>query len=649
MNKNKKSGLTPDHRSNSPKTHRVSSKNAGNAIRAQKRNQDDAANIISHYNSANQKTDKAYKITPIESGKLKVTFLGGLEDIGEKNMAVIEFENDALILDCGFNLSVDLPGINYEINDTSYLETIKHKIKGYVLTHGHMDHIGGLKHTVPHFSAPIYGSQYTIGVVGKTFSEENFKPQLIPINIDNHERLKLGCFSVEFIRVTHSIPDPTAICINTPVGNIIATGDFRLDPEPLDNKTTDIERLKQLGQDGVLLLLSESSYSDAEGRTPTEHTLQPSFDNIISHARGRIFVGVFSSNINRIQMIMNAAVANGRKVALVGRSMISYVNIAAEQGILKMPKGTLVDLKQMTNLRDSQVLIMCTGGQGEPNAALQRMSEGKHKTLTLSKGDTVVISSSPIPGNEVSYDQISNRLNNLGVQLFRHPTHEIDGCGPLHVSGHARREELREMIRFTQPKFFVPVHGGSLRRRYHADLAFAEGIPEANIALPNNGDSIYFTADTMKIGEAVPYGSVLVDQNGFAVNTIVIKDRLMLGQEGILTILLTIDSKTGNLLTSPDIISRGFIVMNDSYRLMDQLKSDLRVLVQKRFQNVDLERLRHEINDSVVQFLFEKTGKSPIVIPIVNIVGGTNSPKKSGVRKLKQGIREKLLVQDQMD
>ncbi len=597
----------------------------GAAIRAHKRNQDDANRMISQYSDANQKTRKRANVIKDEFDKLKVTILGGLEDVGEKNMTIIEYRNQAIILDCGNNLGVDLPGVNYEINDVAYLETIKNKIRGYVITHGHLDHIGGLRHIVPKYPAPIFGSRFTIGMVEKTFDDEtadkNFTPELVTVNIDNHERLAIGEFFVEFIRVTHSIPDPTAVCIDTPVGRIIATGDFRLDPEPLDNLTTDIARLKELGDQGVMLLMSESSYSDAEGRTPTEHTLQKSFHDVITQASGRIFVAVFSSNMNRTQMIIDAAVAAGRKVALDGRSMLAYAEIAVRQGILKVPKGTIVSMQQAATIAGGKVLVMCTGGQGEANAALARMSEGDHKFINLNEGDTVLISSSPIPGNEVSYDAISNRLSRKGVHLFRHPTHELDGCGPLHVSGHARREELREMINLVRPKYLMPVHGGALRRRYHGQLAIEEGIARDNVILAENGDSYYFSKEGFENGGQVPHGSLLVDQTGTIVSGIVVKDRIMMAQDGIVAVVLTIDRKSGASLTSPDIISRGFIYIRDNEELMNDLRNELRRAIQQRFKRVELDRFKQEIKEHVTHFLFEKTQRSPIVIPVINIVG----------------------------
>lgn len=320
-------------------------------------------------------------------------------------------------------------------------------------------------------------------------------------------------------------------------------------------------------------------------------------------------------------MIIDAAVAAGRKVALDGRSMLAYAEIAVRQGILKVPKGTIVSMQQAATIAGGKVLVMCTGGQGEANAALARMSEGDHKFINLNEGDTVLISSSPIPGNEVSYDAISNRLSRKGVHLFRHPTHELDGCGPLHVSGHARREELREMINLVRPKYLMPVHGGALRRRYHGQLAIEEGIARDNVILAENGDSYYFSKEGFENGGQVPHGSLLVDQTGTIVSGIVVKDRIMMAQDGIVAVVLTIDRKSGASLTSPDIISRGFIYIRDNEELMNDLRNELRRAIQQRFKRVELDRFKQEIKEHVTHFLFEKTQRSPIVIPVINIVG----------------------------
>lgn len=605
----------------------------GAAIRAQKRSLDDARKMVDQYSAAKPAEQRRANTITDDFDKLKISFLGGLEGVGEKNTTVIEYKNDAIILDCGNSLGIDLPGINYEIADTTYLESIKHKIRGYVVTHGHLDHIGGLKHIVPKFPAPIYGSRFTLGIVEKTFEDmppgqhQTFKPEYVIMEIDNHEKLKVGPFFVELIRVTHSIPEATAVNIETPVGRIIATGDFRLDPEPLDKRPTDIARLKELGNQGVIALLTESSYSDEEGRTPTEHTLEKSFMDVITQAQGRIFCAVFSSNMNRTQMIINAAVASGRKVALDGRSMMAYAEIAVRQGLLKVPKGTFMAMRDIAKIPDDQILVMCTGGQGEPNAALMRMSEGAHTHIKLKAGDTVVVSSSPIPGNEIRYEMIGNNLAKMGVILFRHPTHEIDGCGPLHVSGHARRDEMREMMELVRPKFVIPVHGGFLARKYHAELAVEHGWKRENTILAQNGQSYLLGKDTILQAEDVPYGSILVDQTGAVVSGVVVKDRIILAEEGLVAVILTVDKKSGQLLTSPDIITRGFIYIRDSEELMNGLRIELRRAVTQRFKRIDLDRFKAELKDHVTHYLYDQTQRSPIVIPVVNVVGGAKNDK----------------------
>lgn len=644
----------------------LSTKTRGEAMRASRRNNDDAEKRLTPYTT---KTEMPPKPAPTTNDGITLTFLGGLDDVGEKNMAILEYQNDAIVLDCGNHLGIDLPGINYAVNDITYLRSIRHKVKAYVITHGHLDHIGGLKHIVPEVPAPIYSSAYSIGVIERSFADEStaiegFSPDLQIVNMDVGEQIKIGSFRVEFIRVTHSIPDPSAVCIYTPVGNIVATGDFRLDPEPLDKKPVDVKRLTKIGDEGVLLLMSDSSYADAPGRTPTEDTLQQTYLDIITHADGRIFVALFSSNINRIQMIINAAVASGRKVALDGRSMLGYAEIAVRQGILSIPKGTIIPMSAVANIKDGRVVVMCTGGQGEPNAALQRMSAGEHKYVKLGASDTVIISSSPIPGNEVSYDQISNRLKRSGVHLYRHPTHEIDGCGPLHVSGHAKRDELSEMIRIMRPKFFIPVHAGTLRRSYHNELAVNEGVPRKNTYLPENGDSFLLKSDSCTPLKPVPSGSQLVDQNGQVVSSLVVKDRLLLGKEGIFTILLTIDRKSGRLLTSPDIITRGFIHVKENADFMKEIRTEIARAANQRFSRVDLDRFKAELRDHLTHYLFDKTGQSPIIIPVVNTVSGKNGttptdPKKprSSTPRQQTNDREKrfsemrarLLGRDQLD
>jgi ribonuclease J len=610
----------------------------GAAIRAQKRAQDDAQRIANQYlpsatQGDNQPKQRANFID--DSPRLKIIPLGGQDGGGSKNMILVEYMNDAIIIDCGNDLGVDLPGINYGIADTSYVESIKHKLKGYVITHGHLDHIGGLPHILPNLPAPVYGSRFTIGRVEEIFQNfglpmpEGFQLKTVVMNEDNHERLKIGAFFVELVRVTHSIPGSTVVVVDTPVGRIINTGDFRLDPNPLDHERTDIERLKELGNEGVLALLSESTTTERPGRTPSESTIEQSFVDIMNQAPGRIFVGLFSTNMNRVQMIINAAVQNGRKVAMDGRSMVSTLEMAVRYGFAKIPKGTFVPIASAATMKDEELVVVCTGSQGEPNSALQRMSNGEHRHVKLKEQDTVILSSTPIPysGNDALIRSMVDDLYRKGVHVFRHETREIDGCGPLHVSGHASIDEYKDMIDMTKPKFFIPIYGDFTAKRQHIEIAVEQGIPRKNTINCDNGDVVALTPDKMELIGKVPNGIILVDQTGAIVSNIVVKDRLMLAEEGIVAVILTVDRKTGNLLTSPDIISRGFIHMRDSEELMNEFRTELRRAVTQRFKRIDLDRFKVELKEHVMHFLFEQTSRSPIVIPVVNVIGkGSEKP-----------------------
>ena len=605
----------------------------GAAIRAQRRAQDDATRIAGQYldtPSAQPKSDQPRANIIDDSPRLKIIGLGGMDGGGSKNTILVEYMNDAVIMDCGNDLGVDLPGINYGICDMTYLESIRHKLRGYVITHGHLDHIGGLPHIVPRFPAPIYGSNFSIGRVEEIFENfglplpEGFELKTVIMNEHTHERLKLGSFFVELVGITHSIPGSTCIVLDTPVGRIINTGDFRLDPNPLDHEKTDTERLKQLGNEGVLALLSESTTVERLGRTPSESTIEQSFVDIIDQAPGRIFVGLFSTNMNRVQMIVNAAVHHGRKVAMDGRSMVSTLEMAVRHGFMKIPKGTFVPIAAAASMKDHELVVLCTGSQGEPNSALQRMANGGHKYIKLKEQDTVVLSSTPIPesGNDTHVGLMVDDLTRKGVHVFEHRNHELDGVGPLHVSGHASQDEYAEMIQMTKPKFFIPIYGAYRVKQRHLELAVAQGIPRKNCVNAENGEVIALTPDSIEIAGEVPVGTVLVDQAGMVVAGVVIKDRLMLAEEGLVAVVLTIDRKSGNILTSPDIISRGFIHMRDQEELVNNLRIELKRAVQQRFKRIDLDRFKAELKDHVTHFLYEHTGGSPIVIPVVNVIGG---------------------------
>lgn len=608
----------------------------GAAIRAQKRAQEDANRLLNQYvDTTPQPNDVKARANFIDdSPRLKIIGLGGMDGGGSKNMILVEYMNDAVVIDAGNDLGVDLPGINYGICDTSYIESIRHKLRGYIITHGHLDHIGGLPHIVPKLPAPIYGSKFTIGRVEEIFENfglpmpDGFELRTITMNENTHERLKVGSFFVELVRVTHSIPGSTVVVLDTPVGRIINTGDFRLDPNPLDHERTDTERLIELGNEGVLALLSESTTVEREGRTPSESTIEQSFKDIMDQAPGRIFVGLFSTNMNRVQMIINAAVHHGKKVAMDGRSMISTLEMAVRHGFVRVPKGTFVPIASVPAMKDQDVVVVCTGSQGEPNSALMKMSSGDHRHIKLKEQDTVILSSTPIPesGNDQLIGTMVDDLTRKHVHVFEHRNHDLDGVGPLHVSGHASRDEYADMIQMTKPKYFIPVYGAYRVKQRHVELAVELGIPRANTVNAENGDVIALTGDKIEIAGKVPFGTVLVDQTGMIVSNVVIKDRLMLSEEGLVAVVLTIDKKTGNLMTSPDIISRGFIYMRDQEELMNLFRTELKRAVQQRFKRIDLDRFKAELKDHVTHFLFEHTGGSPIVIPVVNVINGGGKP-----------------------
>ncbi len=584
-------------------------------------------------------TDRANKID--DSPALRVIGLGGMEGGGAMNMMVIEYQDDAVVIDCGNELGVNLPGVNFGINDVTYLKKIQHKIKAYLITHGHLDHIGGLPYILPELPAPVYGSRFTIAMVeqilkGSDYQVSGFKPELVVVNQDSHEQLKIGAnFSVEFVRVTHSIPGSTAVVLRTPEGIIINTGDFRIDPEPLDHMQTDIARFKELAKEGVKLLMSDSTSAERPGRTPSESTLEPSFHDIFQNAPGRVFVALFSSNINRFQMLVNAAVSDGRKIAIDGRSMMNTLETAVKHGFIKIPKGTFLPMASAGGIKDEELVVLCTGSQGEPNAALMRMSYGDHRHVKLKPQDTVVLSSNPIPesGNDANVGRMVDELFRKGVHVFRHPTRELDGCGPLHVSGHAGLEEYGDMVEMTKPEFFLPIYGAVRSKQYHIEEAVRRGVPRNNCYNNSNGEVIEIRGNKMTPAGVVEHGTLLVDNTGAIVSNVVVKDRLLLSQDGIVSVILTLDRKSGTMLSSPDIITRGFIYMRDNEELMNDFRNELKRVVAQRFKRVDLDRFKQELKDQAAYFVYGRTQRSPIIIPVVNVVSSRAEARRNVARQ----------------
>lgn len=612
----------------------ISRASRGQAMRASRRTHDDAHKVTQKYlDHASKNGGKRANVID-DSPHLRFIALGGMDGGGSKNMIVIEYQDEAIIVDVGNDLVSELPGVNFLIPDFTYLEQIKHKIKGYVLSHGHLDHIAGLPYVLPKYPAPLYASKFTMGMVEKTIEGAEIHNDLekirrVVLNQDTHEKIKVSKhFSIELVRLTHSIPGNTAIVIDTPVGRIFHSSDFKLDPEPLDHQPSDIERLKQLGDEGIHLYLGESTTTGPPkaGRTPTESTLEPSIKEIMKYAPGRVFVAIFSSNVNRIQMIVNGAKELGKKIAIDGRSMIQTLELAVKLGFVKIPSGTFVPMAKINTLKDDEVIIVCTGSQGEENSALMRMASGDHKHVKMKAKDTVILSSTPIPesGNDISIGHMVDDLERRNVHVFEHRTHEVDNIGPLHVSGHPGKEEFEDMFKMLKPKYFLPIYGAYRAKRRHIDMAVETGVmPRDNCYNAENGEVIEFTKDKMFItGDEVPHGTVMVDNAGAVVSHIVVKDRLMMSQEGLVSVVVTIDKKTNKLLTSPDILTRGFIYMRENEELMSDFRKELIRVVNQRFGRVDIDRFKQELKDHITFYLFSKTKRSPIVIPVVNVVNG---------------------------
>lgn len=556
--------------------------------------------------------------------KLRIIPLGGLGEVG-KNMTAFEFGDDIVVVDMGFMFPTDeQPGIDYVIPDVSYLEKNKAKIRAHIITHAHEDHMGGIPYILPKLAAPIYGARFTLGMVEKKLVEFRLKtqPQLRVVDPDKHEKVKLGQFTIELVRVTHAIPDSCAVVIDCPVARIVHTGDFRFDPEPIDNKPTDIARLKELGQEGVTLLMSDSTGCEVEGRTPSEREIEPTFEDLFNRQSGRIIISSFSSQINRVQLVIDAAVKTGRKVAFNGRSMLANVELAVKLGYLRIPKGVIMRMQEATNLPDNQVVIVATGSQGEINSALTRMSTGDHPFVKIKPSDAVIMSSSIIPGNEKSVVASIDNLMREGSQVYHNTWRRIDECGILHVSGHGHRDELVEMIELVKPKYFIPIHGEFHMQVHHAELAAAKtNVPRANIFVLDNGDSLEITPHGAKKGQKVQAGLIMIDGSGVGdVEGVVLRDRITMASEGIFVVVAMVDRKTGKLLASPDIISRGFVYMKENEQLIADARTEIRKIFNRRNPNQgnDWSRFKLTVRDDLGEFLYSRTGRRPMVIPVVN-------------------------------
>lgn len=546
--------------------------------------------------------------------KLKVIPLGGLQEIG-KNITAFEYGEDIVVVDCGLSFPEDeMLGIDLVIPDVSYLVKNKDRVRAIVLTHGHEDHIGALPYVLRELNVPIYGTKLTLGLVKYKLEEHGLLDVVNLQTVAPGQTVELGVFKVEFIRATHSIADAVSLAIFTPVGTVVHTGDFKIDYTPIEGEPMDLARLAELGKKGVLLLMCDSTNVENEGYTMSERTVGQTFNEIFMNCRSRILVATFASNVHRVQQIFNAAVKFGRKVTVIGRSMVNVVNVAMELGYITVPEGVLVDMENMDKVPHDKLVIITTGSQGEPMSALTRITFSEHKKVEIVPGDTVIISASPIPGNEKLISRVINELFKKGANVI------YEALADTHVSGHACQEEIKLIHCLVKPKFFMPVHGEHRHLRQHADLAVKMGMNKENTFLLDIGKVLELTNDSAKINGSVTAGKVLVDGLGVGdVGNVVLRDRKHLSQDGLIVVVITIEGDTGNVVAGPDIISRGFVYVRESEDLMDQLRDIAKEAVFKcgGKNRGDWSIRKTAIREALKDCIYEKTKRKPMILPII--------------------------------
>lgn len=549
-----------------------------------------------------------------EKDKIKIIALGGLNEIG-KNITAIEFKDEIIVIDCGLKFpDEEMFGIDLVIPDVSYLVRNIEKVKGIFLTHGHEDHIGALPYVLKELNVPVYGTKLTLGILESKLKEHGLLDKVTLNCVKPKDIIKLDIMSVEFIRMSHSIADSAAIAVHTSLGVILHTGDFKIDYTPIDGSTADFARLAELGKKGVLLMLCDSTNVERPGYTMSESTVGVTFQNLFAKAKGRIIVATFASNIHRLQQIITASEKYGRKVTFSGRSMDNILAVATEYGYIKSNEGTIIDIDDITRYANDQVTIITTGTQGEPMSALTRMATSEHKKVNIINGDMVVISASPIPGNEKLVSRVINQLFKKGAEVI------YEALADVHVSGHACQEELKLMHTLIKPKFFMPVHGEYRHLKQHSELAEGLGMPKSNILIADNGDVIELTRNSISKNGSVTNGQVFVDGLGVGdVGNIVLRDRKHLSQDGILTVVVTIEKQSGSVIAGPDIISRGFVYVRESEDLMEEareiVKKALRECEEKHI--IEWSTIKSKIKDGLRIFLYEKTKRKPMILPII--------------------------------
>lgn len=546
--------------------------------------------------------------------KLKIIPLGGMGEIG-KNITVFEYDEQMFIVDCGVAFPEDdMLGIDLVIPDVTYITKNVKKVKGIVVTHGHEDHIGALPYLLKEIKVPVYGTRLTLGLLEQKLEEHGILKEVDLRVIEPSDIISLGCFKVEFIRSTHSIADAVALAIETPVGTIVHTGDFKIDFTPIQGEPMDLARLAELGSKGVLLLMSDSTNVERPGYTMSERTVGDTFEEIFMNTKRRILVATFASNVHRIQQVVNAAAKFGRKIAICGRSMVNVVKVAMNLGYLNMPEGMLIDIDQITKYPDEKLVIITTGSQGEPMSALSRMAAGDHKKVNIVPEDLVIISASPIPGNEKTVSKVVNELFRKGAEVI------YESLAEIHVSGHACQEELKLIYSLIKPKFFIPVHGEYRHLKRHANLVNELGMSKKNIFIMDIGRVMELTETSARINGSVTSGRVLVDGLGVGdVGNIVLRDRKHLSQDGLIVVVITIEGDTGNVVAGPDIISRGFVYVRESEDLMEEIKEVSRLALQKceSKKKNDWATKKSIIRDVLRDYLYEKTKRRPMILPII--------------------------------
>ena len=549
-----------------------------------------------------------------EKAKVKIIPLGGLNEIG-KNMTAIEYKNDIVIIDCGLKFpDEDMFGIDVVIPDITYLLKHRDKVSGIFLTHGHEDHIGALPYVLKQLNVPVYGTKLTLGIVQSKLKEHNLLSTTELITVKPRDVVRLNSVSVEFIKTNHSIADSVAIAVHTPLGAVLHTGDFKVDYTPIDGEPMDFARFAELGKKGVLLMMADSTNVERPGYTMSEKIVGESLCRIFGKSKGRIIVATFASNIHRIQQIIDAAAMYGRKVAVSGRSMENIVQVAIELGYIKIEKENLVSIDQINKYNNDQIVIITTGSQGEPMSALARMATSEHRKVNIVPGDTIIISATPIPGNEKLVSRVVDQLFKKGAEVV------YGSSEAVHVSGHACQEELKLMQTLVKPKYFIPVHGEYRHLKQHGELANSIGVPKSNILIPEIGDVIEVTRNSIKKSGTVISGQIFVDGLGVGdVGNIVIRDRKHLSQDGILTVVVTLSKENKAIIAGPDIISRGFVYVRESEKLMDEARDIVRDVFAKCEEQkiTDWSTLKSTVRDELKSFLYEKTKRKPMILPII--------------------------------